>query len=162
MTHFWDIYESPLGPLTLISSDCGLTGISFPGRELHLRAQDREPALLLPAVEQLEQYFAGQRQSFELELDFTGSVFELPIWQRLLEIPYGATLSYSQLAEAVGRLDIVRAVAAAVGRTPIPIVIPCHRVVGADGSLTGYGGGLDRKRDLLQLESSGARQLSLL
>ena len=86
----------------------------------------------------------------------------MSIWQRLLEIPYGATISYSQLAEAVDRLDIVRAVAAVVGRTPVPIVIPCHRVVGADGSLTGYGGGLDRKRDLLQLESSGARQLTLL
>jgi O-6-methylguanine DNA methyltransferase len=162
MTAFWDIYESPLGALTLTSSDCGLTGISFPGREPRLRAQDREPALLLPAVEQLEQYFEGERQSFELEFDLTGSAFQMSIWQRLLEIPYGATLSYSQLAEAVGRLDVLRAVAAVVGRTPIPIVIPCHRVLGADGSLTGYGGGLDRKRILLQLESSGARQLSLL
>jgi methylated-DNA-[protein]-cysteine S-methyltransferase len=162
MTRFWDIYESPLGPLTLISSDSGLTGIAFPGRDLHLHARDREPALLLPAVEQLEQYFAGERRSFELELDFSGSAFQVSIWQRLLEIPYGATISYSQLAQAVGRLDRLRAVAAVVGRTPIPIVIPCHRVVGADGSLTGYGGGLHRKRDLLQLESSGARQLSLL
>ena len=162
MTRFWDTYESPLGPLTLTSSDCGLTGIAFPGRDLQLRAEDREPALLQPAVEQLEQYFAGERRSFELELDFTGSTFQVSVWQRLLEIPYGATMSYSQLAQAVGRLDRLRAVAAVVGRTPIPIVIPCHRVLGADGSLTGYGGGLDRKRDLLQLESSGARQLSLL
>ena len=162
MTRFWDIYESPLGPLTLTSSDCGLTGIAFPGRDLHLRTEDREPALLLPAVEQLAQYFAGERRSFELELDFSGSAFQVSIWQRLLEIPYGATISYSHLAHAVGRLDRLRAVAAVVGRTPIPIVIPCHRVLGADGSLTGYGGGLDRKRDLLQLESSGARQLSLL
>jgi len=162
MTRFWDIYESPIGPLTLISSDLGLTGISFPGRDLKLRTEDHEPALLEPAAEQLEQYFNGERRSFELELDVTGSAFQVSIWQRLLEIPYGATISYSQLAEAVDRLDIVRAVAAVVGRTPVPIVIPCHRVVGADGSLTGYGGGLDRKRDLLQLESSGARQLSLL
>jgi methylated-DNA-[protein]-cysteine S-methyltransferase len=152
MSRFWDVYASPLGPLTLVASDCGLSGISFPGRELHLRAQDREPALLQPAAEQLEQYFARERRSFEFELDLSGSAFERAIWQRLLEIPYGATLSYSQLADAVGRLDIVRAVAAAVGRTPIPIVIPCHRVVGADGSLTGYGGGLDRKRLLLDLE----------
>jgi methylated-DNA-[protein]-cysteine S-methyltransferase len=162
MTRFWDIYESPIGPLTLISSDLGLTGIAFSGRDLKLRTEDHEPALLEPAAEQLEQYFNGERRSFELELDVTGSAFQVSIWQRLLEIPYGATISYSQLAEAVDRLDIVRAVAAVVGRTPVPIVIPCHRVVGADGSLTGYGGGLDRKRDLLQLESSGARQLSLL
>jgi O-6-methylguanine DNA methyltransferase len=162
MTRFWDTYESPLGLLTLTSSDRGLTGISFPGRDLRLRMEDREPALLLPAVEQLEQYFAGERRSFELEPDFTGSTFQVSVWQRLLEIAYGATMSYSQLARAVGRLDRLRAVAAVVGRTPIPIVIPCHRVLGADGSLTGYGGGLDRKRDLLQLESSGARQLSLL
>src|SRR6478672_3742567 len=162
MTRFWDIYESPIGPLTLISSDLGLTGIAFPGRDLKLRTEDHEPALLEPAAEQLEQYFNGERRSFELELDVTGSAFQVSIWQRLLEISHGATISYSQLAEAVDRLDIVRAVAAVVGRTPVPIVIPCHRVVGADGSLTGYGGGLDRKRDLLQLESSGARQLTLL
>jgi len=162
MTRFWDIYESPIGPLTLISSDLGLTRIAFPGSDPKLRTEDHEPALLDPVAEQLEQYFAGERRSFELELDVTGSAFQVSIWQRLLEIPYGATISYSQLAEAVDRLDIVRAVAAVVGRTPVPIVIPCHRVVGADGSLTGYGGGLDRKRDLLQLESSGARQLTLL
>ena len=84
------------------------------------------------------------------------------MWQRLLEIPYGRTLSYSHLAVALGKPDIVRGVAAMVGRTPIPIVIPCHRVVGANGALTGYGGGLDRKRALLDLERSDDRQLSLL
>jgi len=93
MTRFWDIYESPIGPLTLISSDLGLTGIAFPGRDLKLRTEDHEPALLEPAAEQLEQYFNGERRSFELELDVTGSAFQVSIRQRLLEIPYGATIT---------------------------------------------------------------------
>jgi methylated-DNA-[protein]-cysteine S-methyltransferase len=162
MSSFWDIYESPLGPLTITASERGLTGLSFPGRASTLAEGERCPHALSPAREQLDQYFAGERRDFELDLDFAGTPFQQRIWQRLLEIPYGSTLSYSQLADAVGRPDILRGVAATVGRTPIPIVIPCHRVVGANGALTGYGGGLDRKRALLDLERSGDRQLSLL
>jgi methylated-DNA-[protein]-cysteine S-methyltransferase len=162
MSAFWDIYESPLGPLTVSASERGLTRLSFPGRGDDLAESDRRPRALAAAFEQLEQYFAGERREFELDLDFAGTRFQQLVWQQLLEIPYGTTVSYSQLAEAVGRPDIVRGIAAMVGQTPVPIVIPCHRVVAASGALTGYGGGLDRKRALLELERSGDRQLSLL
>ena len=166
MSGFWDVYESPLGPLTLRWGEHGLAGLTFPGRARDLAEQDRRPELLAPVSEQLEQYFAGERHSFQLELELVGSAFEHRIWERLREIPYGATLGYGELARAVGRPDIVRGVAAAVGRTPVPIIIPCHRVVSARGALTGYGGGLWRKRALLELEGAAiewdARQLTLI
>ncbi|HEX4108872.1 MAG TPA: methylated-DNA--[protein]-cysteine S-methyltransferase [Solirubrobacteraceae bacterium] len=152
------IYESPLGPLTLRAGAAGLTGLYFPGGEFSA-GEDRSTAspLLRQACEQLDEYFAGERQRFELELDLPGTEFQLSVWQALRAIPYGATISYSTLATRLGRLDRLRAAAAAVGRTPVPIVVPCHRVIGADGSLTGYGGGLDRKAALLDLERRGVR-----
>ena len=169
----WDVYESPLGPLTLLASDRGLAGVAFPGRAGPLDERDRDPVALAAAAEQLEAYLTGERRGFDLPLDLHGTPFQQRVWAELPRIPYGETLSYTTLAERVGRPDIVRAVAAAVGRTPVPIVVPCHRVVGADGSLTGYGGGLGRKRALLDLErrvgdgdppppGAGARQLALL
>jgi methylated-DNA-[protein]-cysteine S-methyltransferase len=124
--------------------------------------RDVEPELLADATRQLEEYFAGTRRRFELALDLRGSEFQRAVWDRLLAIPYGETISYGELADAVGRRERVRAVAATVGRTPIPIIVPCHRVIGADGSLTGYGGGLHRKQALLDLERHGVRQLTLL
>jgi methylated-DNA-[protein]-cysteine S-methyltransferase len=148
----WDVYESPLGPLTLLADEAGLTGLSFPGRATGLDERDRDPAALAVAAGQLEAYFTGVRRAFDLPIAPAGTPFQQRVWAELRRIPYGATVSYSELAERVERPDIVRAVAAAVGRTPVPIVVPCHRVVGADGSLTGYGGGLQRKRALLDLE----------
>jgi methylated-DNA-[protein]-cysteine S-methyltransferase len=171
-TAAWDVYESPLGPLTLLAGEAGLTGLSFPGRATGLDERDRDPAALAGVVAQLEAYFSGERRAFELPLALAGTPFQRRVWAELRRIPYGATVSYMELAERVGRPDIVRGVAAAVGRTPVPIVVPCHRVVGADGSLTGYGGGLQRKRALLDLEARVAggdppppgafRQLALL
>jgi methylated-DNA-[protein]-cysteine S-methyltransferase len=164
----WDVYQSPLGPLTLVTGPRGLSALRFPGRGGPLDGAERRPSALAEAAAQLEEYFAGARRGFDLELDLGGTPFERAVWGRLLEIPHGATITYTQLAHAVGRPDIVRGVAAAVGRTPVPIIVPCHRVVAADGGLRGYSGGLHRKRALLDLEGGLARaaeaprQLALL
>ena len=170
-TSVWGVYESPLGPLTIEVSPRGISGLSFPGRKLHEGRRARGAAALSAAMTQLGEYFAGVRREFELELDLVGTELQLAIWAELQRIPYGTTISYSELARRVGRADVVRAVGGCVGQTPVPIVVPCHRVIGKDGSLTGYGGGLHRKRALLELEqrTSGAppaawafRQLSLV
>jgi methylated-DNA-[protein]-cysteine S-methyltransferase len=159
----WTVYESPLGPLTLLAGTAGLAGLRFPGQAGALDDADQDPDALRAAVEQLEEYFSGERDRFELELDLGGTPFQRLVWSTLLRIPYGTTTSYSALARATGRPDRVRAVAAAVGRTPVPIIVPCHRAVAADGALTGYGGGLQRKRALLDLEArAAAGQLSLI
>jgi methylated-DNA-[protein]-cysteine S-methyltransferase len=155
----WDVHETPLGPLTLHSGRRGLTGLSFPGRGPRLDDGARDQGALAPIAAQLDEYFAGTRSVFDLPLDLRGTPFQQRVWAALREIAYGTTVTYTELAEAVGRPDVVRAVAAAVGRTPVPIVVPCHRVVGANGALTGYGGGLHRKAALLDLESRSARGL---
>jgi len=154
-----DVHETPLGSLLLSTSARGLTGIAFPGRGRPLDETARDRAALAPARRQLDEYFAARRTAFDLALDLHGTPFQRRVWAALLKIPYGTTVTYTELAEAVGRPDVVRAVAAAVGRTPIPIVVPCHRVVGAGGALTGYGGGLQRKAALLDLERRGAQGL---
>jgi methylated-DNA-[protein]-cysteine S-methyltransferase len=169
----WDVYESPLGPLTLRASGRGLVAVSFPGRGPARQQGARDPAAVAGAAAQLEEYFAGERRAFDVPLDLRGSDFQQRVWEELQRIPYATTLTYTELAHRVGRPDIVRAVAAAVGRTPVPIVVPCHRVLGAGGALTGYGGGLQRKQALLDLERDAAagrpprpawafRQLALL
>jgi methylated-DNA-[protein]-cysteine S-methyltransferase len=159
----WTIYESPLGPLTVVAGTLGIRSVCFPGRSPRLREEARRP--LAEVVDQLDAYFAGERESFELALDLRGAPLQKLIWAELREIPYGETTSYGELA---GRIDEgaypdglepykrVRLAASAIGKTPTPIVVPCHRVIGADGSLTGYGGGLERKQALLDLESGGA------
>lgn len=167
-TMSYTIYESPIGPLTLIAGPDGLRGLHFPGRgpakpEAQPDAGDRT---LAAATEQLDAYFAGELRRFELPLDLVGTVFQRRVWAELRQIPYGETTSYGVLARdlADGRssgFSDARAVGAAVGRTPVPIIVPCHRVIGADGSLTGYGGGLHRKRALLDFESSGGRTEAL-
>ena len=148
----WDVVETPLGPLTAEASCRGLRAVHFPGRGPARAEERRDPALVGRAAAQLEAYFAGERRAFDLDLDLRHSVFDRTVWSHLLEVPYGDTISYSTLARAVGRPDIVRGVAAAVGRNPLAIVVPCHRVIGADGALTGYRGGLQRKQALLDLE----------
>jgi methylated-DNA-[protein]-cysteine S-methyltransferase len=157
-TH-WTIYESPIGPLTLVGGPRGLIRLDFPGRT---RVPDETAKRPMPDVtEQLEAYFAGERRSFELELDLRGTTLQLAVWRELLRIPYGEVRSYGEQAGAIDaglfRTDVepwqrARAVGAANGRNPIPIIVPCHRVIGADGSLTGYGGGLQRKQALLDHE----------
>jgi methylated-DNA-[protein]-cysteine S-methyltransferase len=155
----YTIFDSPFGELTLVGdADGALRRLYFPGTAPALDATDHDPEALAPAVEQLEQYFAGERTRFELTLDYGGTPFQHSIWDALRTIPYGTTTTYGALARELGAQP--RAVGAAVGATPIPIVIPCHRVIGTDGSLTGYGGGLPRKRALLDLEG-GISQLAL-
>ena len=159
----WTVYESPLGPLTVCAGPDGVRSVSFPGRARRLDEERQRP---LPRVtEQLEDYFAGRRREFELDLDLRGTPLQLLVWARLREIPYGETVSYGELAKRIEPAafpaglepyERVRAAAAAIGRTPTPILVPCHRVIGADGSLTGYGGGLRRKQALLDLEGGGA------
>jgi methylated-DNA-[protein]-cysteine S-methyltransferase len=151
------IHASPFGPLTLRGDARGLVALEFPGAGDPLDEAGRAPDLFDDAVRQLDAYFAGERRRFDLELDLDGTPFQRAIWQRLTEIPYGATISYGALARSIGRPDGVRAVAAAVGRTPVPIVVPCHRVVAGDGGLTGYRGGLQRKQALLDLERRGVQ-----
>jgi methylated-DNA-[protein]-cysteine S-methyltransferase len=156
----WDVYESPLGPLTIEAGPRGLTALSFPGRGGARDERRRDPPALADAVAQLDAFFAGERQAFDLALDLRGTPFQRRVWAALRDLPFATTATYTELAAAVGRPDVVRAVAAAVGRTPVPIVVPCHRVVGAGGALTGYGGGLQRKAALLDLEARVAAGLA--
>lgn len=147
--------ESPIGSLLLAGNDAGLTNIGFArgkGRIKPATDWQADAACFAPAETQLLEYFDGRRQTFDLELAPAGSAFQLAVLDALLTIPFGETRSYSDIARQIGRPSAVRAVGAANGRNPLPIVIPCHRVVGADGSLTGFGGGLETKRFLLELE----------
>jgi methylated-DNA-[protein]-cysteine S-methyltransferase len=156
-------YESPLGQILLASDGYSLTGAYFSGRKhepVPAQDDDRQMDGNLPLFQevsrQLREYFAARRMDFHVPLRFRGTPFQVDVWRALLEIPAGQTMSYGELADRLGRRNAVRAVGGAVGRNPISIVVPCHRVVGGDGSLTGYAGGLDRKRVLLDLERTGA------
>jgi methylated-DNA-[protein]-cysteine S-methyltransferase len=151
------VYESPLGPLTITAGPRGLTGLAFPGHAAPDHETTAGSEVLAETLTQLEEYFAGERQRFELPLDLAGTPFQRAVWDAAAEIPYGDTMTYGALAREVGRLDRIRAVAAAVGRTPVPIIMPCHRLIAANGSLTGYLGGLHRKQALLDLEARVAR-----
>ena len=163
----WTIYDSPIGPLTLVAGTRGLTDLNFPGR---FSVPAGTPERPMPDVtRQLDAYFAGELREFDLPLDPQGTPLQKAVWRALLEIPYGETASYGEQAAKIDpslfNTDVepwqrARVVGAANGRNPISIVVPCHRVIGADGSLTGYGGGLERKRALLDLERN--RQLAIL
>jgi len=154
---YWCEVDAPIGPLLLAGTPDGLSVVHFqcgprawrpPGKWL----QREEPFRL--AVTQLREYFAGARRRFELALAPRGTPFQLAVWQLLRTIPYGETLSYGEIARRLGRPEAARAVGLANGANPLPIIVPCHRVIGADGSLTGFGGGLPIKRALLHLEGA--------
>jgi methylated-DNA-[protein]-cysteine S-methyltransferase len=149
--------ESPVGTLTLTAVDGRLTGLHMDGkRHAPTSSEDweRDDDGLAAVVDQLEAYFAGSRETFDVPLDLQGTDFQRRVWAGLLEIPYGETMSYGELARRVARPGASRAVGLANGRNPVAIIVPCHRVIGADGTLTGYGGGLDRKVWLLDHERS--------
>jgi methylated-DNA-[protein]-cysteine S-methyltransferase len=152
--------NTPLGPMLLRSGETGLSGAWFIGQR-HVPDLDAPPArsttpdhpILAQACRELSEYFKGQRRQFSLPLDLSrGTPFQQSVWQALLSIRWGHAARYSELAQQLGRAQAARAVGTAVGRNPISVIVPCHRVLGADGSLTGYAGGLDRKQDLLQRE----------
>ena len=168
------VFQSPLGSITLAATDHGLAGLWFEGQR-HLPLELLDPTLaaqyasgaalpwsvdpshpvLRQAVRQLTGYFAGERNLFDLPLDLSGGTsFQQTVWRALLDIPRGGTASYSEVSNRVGKPSAMRAVGAAIGRNPVSIVVPCHRVVGLNGMLTGYAGGLGRKTALLKLEGA--------
>ena len=145
-------YESPVGMLGIAENGTAITGLFFGNTMPSGEWQLRNTPLLAQAVDQLEAYFSGERTAFDLPLDAEGTVFQRSVWEALRRIPYGETRSYGQIAEAIGKPKAGRAVGMANHRNPIAIIIPCHRVIGSDGSLVGYGGGLNVKTFLLRLE----------
>ncbi|ENX61218.1 MULTISPECIES: methylated-DNA--[protein]-cysteine S-methyltransferase [Acinetobacter] len=151
--------DSPVGALKLVAHDQALVAVMWDNED-HKRVrlseliEDRQHPMLHRVKQQLEQYFAGQRQQFDLPLDFQGTVFQQQVWQALLSIPYGETRSYKEIAIQLGNEKAVRAVGAANGKNPISIIAPCHRVIGSSGALVGFAGGLDKKQILLSLEQS--------
>ncbi|MEW2274560.1 methylated-DNA--[protein]-cysteine S-methyltransferase [Streptomyces griseofuscus] len=153
--------DSPYGPLTLVAADGALCGLYMTAQRHRPPEEDFGPrddslACFDAAREQLEAYYAGELREFSLQLNLRGTPFQRTVWDQLVRIPYGETRTYGQLADALGKPGASRAVGLANGRNPIGIIVPCHRVVGSDGSLTGYGGGLDRKRRLLDFERGTA------
>lgn len=162
---YWDEVTSPLGPCFVMATENGVCWTGTPGTSLEeglVRtkrwlpfesvAQESQVEPLRQAVQELQRYFAGEKVSFSCRLDLQGTPFQVSVWQALRKIPYGETRSYAEIAQATGRPAAVRAVGAANGANPIAIIVPCHRVIGSDGTLTGYGGGLPTKSWLLSLE----------
>lgn len=151
------LFQSPVGKLTLVASDAGLRAILWPtekpGRVKLPDISRNDHPVLQATTSQLTEYFAGNRQLFDLPLDLHGTPFQVKVWRSLADIPYGTTASYAEQADRVGAPRAVRAVGSANGRNPISIVLPCHRVVASNGSLAGFAGGLDVKRWLLEFES---------
>lgn len=152
------LYDTPLGQVLIARTEEGLAGLWFESQKWYPAPIDApecpDDPLLREAATQVTDYFAGRRTRFELPLDLHGSPFQRSVWQALRDIECGATKSYADIARGIGAPQAVRAVGAAVGRNPVSVIVPCHRVLGSGGQLTGYAGGLDRKRALLALEST--------
>jgi methylated-DNA-[protein]-cysteine S-methyltransferase len=148
--------DSPIGELLLLGDGDTLHGLHMQAGRHPLRINprwQRDDDAFADVRNQLEEYFAGERSTFDLKLHLEGTAFQRTVWHALTEIPYGETISYGELARRIGRPDRARAVGTANGQNPIAVIVPCHRVIGANGKLVGYGGGLDNKRRLLELES---------
>lgn len=157
---YYDTYESPHGRMLLVATEGGVCGVFFIGQK-YFPAKDKEwkrdanHAPLKQAKRELTEYFAGRRTRFGVALEPAGTPFQRAVWKAISKIRFGETISYAELARRAGHDGSARAAGAATGRNPIGIIVPCHRIMGADGSLTGYAGGLDRKRALLALEGIG-------
>src|ERR1700722_7949701 len=159
MSLFYKYCASPLGKLKLVASETGLIAILWENdnpRRVPLTGlvEDNDRKILVETERQLKEYFSGKRNEFSIPLDMRGTAFQKDVWRALQAIPFGTTLSYGQIAKQLGRPTASRAVGAANGRNPISIVVPCHRVIGSAGKLTGFAGGLDAKAHLLNLETS--------
>ena len=157
MTYRFTTMPSPVGDLTLVASDAGLAAILWENDDpervrLGTMVEDRDDAILVAAKQQLDAYFAGTLTAFTVPLDFHGTAFQKSVWAALLTIPFGETRSYGEIARQIGRPSASRAVGAANGRNPISIIAPCHRVIGSNGALTGFAGGLEAKALLLRIE----------
>ncbi len=158
MSNSYKVIQSPVGALTLVASKAGLLAILWenddPKRvKVPLGVEENDNPILLEAERQLRDYFAGCLDSFSVSLDFGGTAFQASVWRALLNIRYGETKTYSQIAKQIGNEKAVRAVGAAIGKNPISIIAPCHRVIGSSGKLTGFAGGLSNKARLLELET---------
>lgn len=158
MTYTYTTMQSPVGELKLVTSDKGLTAILWENddpKRVHLGAMERNDThpVLKETARQLQQYFAGSLKQFSVPLDFTGTEFQKKVWAALLTIPFGETRNYADIAKQVGNPKAVRAVGTANGKNPISIIAPCHRVIGSNGKLTGFAGGLEAKECLLAIES---------
>ena len=152
---YYTTMESPVGMLRLVAEELGLRTVWFVrGRKEEKPDAEwkEDAAFFVEVIRQLNAYFAGELREFEIPLLMLGTDFQKQVWKALLTIPYGETMSYGELAKKIGEPKAVRAVGAANGQNPIPIIVPCHRVIGSDGSLTGFGGGLENKKKLLELE----------
>lgn len=166
MNYSYKYMDSPVGRLTLIASEKGLAAILWenddPNR-VHAKAhtEDNNNTFLLETEQQLREYFDGHRDSFSVPLDLEGTTFQKQVWEALATIPYGETRNYKQIAEQIGNPKSVRAVGAANGRNPISIILPCHRVIGSSGHLTGFAGGLETKALLLSMEGAVAKKTQL-
>jgi methylated-DNA-[protein]-cysteine S-methyltransferase len=162
MEQYKAYYQSEIGLLEIIGSEEAIHAVEFVDAEPQNHDQGDLPQAVADCIAQLDEYFKGERQTFSLKLDPKGSEFQKAVWQQLTTIPYGQTVSYLDVAKMIGNEKAVRAVGAANGQNEIVIIIPCHRVIGSDGSLTGYGGGLWRKEWLLSHEGSrGGQQMKL-
>jgi methylated-DNA-[protein]-cysteine S-methyltransferase len=150
---YFEVMETPLGEILLSSDGDSLCGLSFYPFEFRAESKQNLP-IFGEAKKQLAAYFAGELKSFDLAIRLEGSPFQMKVWQELLKIPYGTTITYKQLAERLGDVKSIRAVGKANGQNPIPIIVPCHRVIGSNGKLIGYGGGIEKKLFLLRLERS--------
>jgi methylated-DNA-[protein]-cysteine S-methyltransferase len=166
MNYVYKFISTPVGKLTLIATEKGLAAVLWendnPGR-VHAKAitENNNDPILLAAEQQLQEYFDGKRSSFSLPLDLIGTEFQQQVWNALATIPYGETRNYTQIAEQIGNPKAVRAVGAANGKNPISIILPCHRVIGASGDLTGFAGGLATKAHLLTMEGAKSSKIQM-
>ncbi|MHA1187437.1 MAG: methylated-DNA--[protein]-cysteine S-methyltransferase [Candidatus Heimdallarchaeota archaeon] len=149
-----DYYESPIGIIEIISTEDEILTCNFVEQK---KSTISKPTILLDSMKQLNEYFYGKRMEFDLKLKLNGTIFQNMVWKTLQKVPYGKTITYKELAQLINRETAIRAVGSANGQNPISIIIPCHRIIGSDGKLRGYGGGIEKKKWLLEFEAQNVK-----